>query len=161
MELKPNQAKLHLRFSYTVWFNIIVGICVAYNFQNGRNKIELLKEYERVTQKDLFGNAISAALVSGRKYDVITQNCDCSRESNVRSLVFQNKSVIKMQRRYRTEYGEDPPSHNGAGSPSTSQEDVDRIQEAVSRSLQKSIRRASLQLGVPQMTVHNRLHLHA
>jgi hypothetical protein len=62
--------------------------------------------------------------------------------------VFEIKSVIKTQRRYRTEYGKDPLSdnairrwvkqfqetlsvlHRGAGRPSTSQEDVDRIQEA-------------------------------
>jgi transposase len=88
-----------------------------------------------------------------------------------------------MQRRYRTQYGQDPPSDNvirrllkqfqetgrvlprkGAGRPSTSQEDVDRTQEAFSRNPQKSTRRASLQLGIPQTSVwrvvHSRLHLH-
>jgi hypothetical protein len=44
---------------------------VAYNFQTGNNKIKLLTEYEDVTQKVLFGNAVLAALMSGRKYDVI------------------------------------------------------------------------------------------
>jgi hypothetical protein len=48
--------------------------------------------------------------MSGRKYDVITQNGDCSRESNVRTLV-ETKSVIKMQRRYRNQYEKFPPSH--------------------------------------------------
>jgi hypothetical protein len=62
---------------------------------------------------------------------------------------FETKSVIKRQSRYRTQYGKDPPSDNairrwlkqsqetcsvlhrkGAGRPSNSQEDVDRIQEA-------------------------------
>jgi hypothetical protein len=66
---------------------------------------------------------------------------------------FETKSAIKQQRRYRTQYGKEPPSDNairrwlrqfqetdsvlhreGAGRPSTSQEDVDRIQEAFSRS---------------------------
>jgi hypothetical protein len=61
---------------------------------------------------------------------------------------FETDSVIKMQCRYRTQYGEVPPSdnairrwlkqfrntltvlhRNGAGRPSTLQEDVDRIQE--------------------------------
>jgi hypothetical protein len=97
---------------------------------------------------------------------------------------FETKSVIKTQRRYRTQYGKDPPSDNaiqrwlkqfqetgsvlhrkGAGRLSTSQEDVDQIQEAFSRSPQKSTRQASLQLGIPQTTVwsvvHNHLHLHA
>jgi hypothetical protein len=62
---------------------------------------------------------------------------------------FETKSIIKMHRRYRTEHGKAPPSDNairrwlkqfqeigrvlhrkGAGRSSTSQEDVDRIQEA-------------------------------
>jgi hypothetical protein len=63
---------------------------VAYDFQNGNNKMKLLMEYESVTQKVLFGNAILTALKSGTKYDVISQNGDCSRESNVRTLVFRN-----------------------------------------------------------------------
>jgi hypothetical protein len=48
-------------------------------------------EYESVTQEVLFGNAVLAALMSGRKYDVIFQNGDCSRERNMRTLVFRNK----------------------------------------------------------------------
>jgi hypothetical protein len=86
--------------------------------------------------------------MSGGKYDVIHQNGDCSRESNVRTSVFQKKSVIKMQRHYRIQYGKDPPPDKAirrwlkqfqetgnvmhrkrVGRPSTSQEDVDRIQE--------------------------------
>jgi hypothetical protein len=68
-----------------------VWVSVAYNIQNGKNKIKLLKEYENVTQKVLFGNDVLAALMSGSKYDVITQNGDCSRESNVHTSGFQNK----------------------------------------------------------------------
>jgi hypothetical protein len=55
----------------------------------------------------------------------------------------------------------------GAGTPNTSQEVVDRMQEAFPRSTQKSTRRDSLQLGtsIRQTTVwrviHNRLDLHA
>jgi hypothetical protein len=45
-------------------------------------------EYESATQKVLFGNAVLTPLMSGRKYDVIPQNGDCSRESNVHTLVF-------------------------------------------------------------------------
>jgi hypothetical protein len=63
---------------------------VAYNFQTGNNKIKLLMEYENVTQNVLFGNTVLAALMSGRKYDVIPQNGDCSRESNVCTSVFRN-----------------------------------------------------------------------
>jgi hypothetical protein len=65
---------------------------------------------------------------------------------------FETKSVTKMQRRYRTQHGKDPPADNvirrwvkqfqetgsvlhrhGAGRPSISQELVDRIQQAFSR----------------------------
>jgi hypothetical protein len=41
---------------------------VAYNFQTGNNKIKLITEYEGITQEVLFGNAVLAALMSGRKY---------------------------------------------------------------------------------------------
>jgi hypothetical protein len=43
--------------------------------------------------------------MSGRKYDVITKNGDCSRGSNVRTLVFRN---IKNQHHYIIQYGKDP-----------------------------------------------------
>jgi hypothetical protein len=49
--------------------------------------------------KILLGTAVLAALMSGKKYDVIPQNGDCSRESNVLTL------IIKRQRRYRNCYG--------------------------------------------------------
>jgi hypothetical protein len=59
---------------------------VGYNFQNGKNKIKMFKEHESLTPKVLFGNAVLAALMSGRKYDVLPQNGDCSRENNVHIL---------------------------------------------------------------------------
>jgi hypothetical protein len=109
-------------------------------------------EYECVTHKVLFRDAVLATLMSGRKYD-IPQHCDCSRESNVHTSFFKIKSVIKQQRRYRTQYGKAPPLDNtilrwlrqfqqtgivlhqkGAGKPSTSEENVARIQEAFSLS---------------------------
>jgi hypothetical protein len=83
---------------------------VAYYFQIGNNKISLLTEYENVTKKVLIGNAVSAALMSGRKYDVVPQNGDCSKESVL--WFFDTKSVIKKQRRYRTQYGKGTPSDN-------------------------------------------------
>jgi hypothetical protein len=55
---------------------------MASNFQTGNNKIKLLTEYENVTQKVLFINAILAALMSGGECDVIPQNGDCSKESH-------------------------------------------------------------------------------
>jgi hypothetical protein len=64
---------------------------VACNFQTGNNKLKLLMEYEMITQNVLFGNAVLAALISGRKYDGIPQNGDCSRERNMHTLVFRNK----------------------------------------------------------------------
>jgi hypothetical protein len=75
---------------------------------------------------------------------------------------FEMKSIIKKHCRYRAQYGKYPPADNairrwvkqfqetgrvlhrkGAGRPSTSQEDVDRIQEIFSRSPQKLTRPAS------------------
>jgi hypothetical protein len=43
----------------------------------------MFTEYECVTQKVLFGNVVLAALVSGRKYDVMPQNGDCLGKNNV------------------------------------------------------------------------------
>jgi hypothetical protein len=97
---------------------------------------------------------------------------------------YETKSVIKIQRLYRTHYGKDPPTDKAlrrwlkqfqktgsvlhrkvAGRLSISQEDTDPIQEVISRSPQKSTRRACLQLGIPQTTVwrviHNGLHFHS
>jgi hypothetical protein len=54
-----------------VILNYCWGVSLAYNFQTGSNKIKLLMEYENVTQKVLFANAMLAALMSGREYDVI------------------------------------------------------------------------------------------
>jgi hypothetical protein len=45
-----------------VWFWIIVGVSVAYNFQAGNNKIKLLREYESVTQNILFDNAVGRSI---------------------------------------------------------------------------------------------------
>jgi hypothetical protein len=56
------------------------------NLQTGNNKPELLTEYENVTQKLLFGNAVLAALMFEQKYDVISQNGDYSTESKMRVL---------------------------------------------------------------------------
>ncbi|GBN11389.1 hypothetical protein AVEN_204324-1 [Araneus ventricosus] len=97
---------------------------------------------------------------------------------------FETKSVITTQRRFRTTYKKDPPSDNsirrwltqfqetgsvlhrqGAGRPSTSQENVDRTQETFTRSPRKSTRQAAVQLHMPHTTIwnvlHNRLHLNA
>jgi hypothetical protein len=121
---------------------------VAYNIQTGRNNVKLLTEYESVTEKGLFDNAVLAVLMYGRKYDVIPQNSYCSRESNVRILVFHNSVPYERQCRYRTEYGKrsildnaircwlkqfqeaDSVRHRkGTGRTSTPQEVVDRIEE--------------------------------
>jgi hypothetical protein len=65
---------------------------VAYNFQIGNNKIKLHTIYESVIQKVLFDNAVLAALMFERKYDLMPQNDDCSREINVRASVFPKQS---------------------------------------------------------------------
>jgi DUF917 family protein len=62
---------------------------VAYNFQTGSNKIKLLTEYKGVTQKVLFSNAVLAALMSGRKYDVIPKNGDVVTELSMEKIHLQ------------------------------------------------------------------------
>jgi hypothetical protein len=74
---------------------------VAYNSQTENNKIRLLMEYESVTRKVLFGNAVLAALMSGRIYDVMPRNGVL--------WFFETKSVIKM---HKPQYGKDSPSDN-------------------------------------------------
>jgi hypothetical protein len=64
---------------------------MAYNFQARLKYVKLLTEYENVTQKVLFGNTVIAALMAARTYDVISRNCDCSRDGNVRTLGFRNE----------------------------------------------------------------------
>jgi hypothetical protein len=59
-----------------VILNYFVGVSVVYNFKTGNNEIKLLMEYEIVTQKVLFDNAVLTALMYRRKYDVIPQNGD-------------------------------------------------------------------------------------
>jgi hypothetical protein len=61
---------------------------MAYIVQTGNNKIKLLMEYESVTQKVLFGNAVLVTSMPRKRCDVMPQNGDCSRENNVRILVF-------------------------------------------------------------------------
>jgi hypothetical protein len=62
---------------------------VTYNFQTRNNKIKLLTEYEGVTQKVLFGNAVLATLMSGRKYDVIPQIGDVVTELSMEKIHLQ------------------------------------------------------------------------
>jgi hypothetical protein len=54
-----------------------VRVSVVYISQIRRNRIKLLTEYEILTQKVLFGNAVLAPLMSERKYNVIPENGDC------------------------------------------------------------------------------------
>jgi hypothetical protein len=75
---------------------------MAYNIQAAKKKTAC--GTEKCTQIFVFGKAVLAALMFGRKYDIIPQNDDCSRESNIRTLVFRRKSGIKMQGLYRTQY---------------------------------------------------------
>jgi hypothetical protein len=62
---------------------------LAYKFQTGNNKIKQLTEYEDVTQKVLLGNAVLAALMSGRKYDVIPQIGDVITELSMEKIHLQ------------------------------------------------------------------------
>jgi hypothetical protein len=46
-------------------------------------------EYENITQKVLFGNAVLAALMSGRKYNVIHQIGDVVTELSMEKIHLQ------------------------------------------------------------------------
>jgi hypothetical protein len=156
---------------------------VAYDFQTGGKKMKLLTEYESVSKRVLFGNAVLAALMSERNRKSYLKIVTLQEKAMCVLWFCETKSGIKTQRLYRTQYGRAPASDNalrrwlkqfqetgsvrhrkGAGRPSISQEDVNGIQEAFSVSPQKSPRRTPLQLDIPQTTlwtvVHNRLHLH-
>jgi hypothetical protein len=85
---------------------------VAYNFPTGKNDLKLLTEYEILSQKVLFGNAVLTAFMSWKIYDVISQNIGCSREGMCIIWFFKIKPVTKTQNIYRTQHGKDPPSDN-------------------------------------------------
>jgi hypothetical protein len=51
--------------------------------------MKLLTEYEGVTQKVLFGNAVLAVLMSGRKYDAIPQIGDVVTELSMEKIHLQ------------------------------------------------------------------------
>jgi hypothetical protein len=142
-------------------------------------------QYESIIKKDLVVNAIFAEFLPGRKIWRHNQKWWLfKRMQRAYFGFYETKFVIKIQRRYRTQYGKGQSSYNVtwhclkqfqetdsflhrkvAGSPSTSQEDVDKIQEEFHRTPHKSARRASLQLRISKTTVsrvvHNHLHLYA
>jgi hypothetical protein len=64
---------------------------MAHNYQTGWNKMKLFMEYEIVAQNVLYDNVLLAALMSGRKYNVIPESGDCSKESNARILIFRSR----------------------------------------------------------------------
>jgi arsenate reductase-like glutaredoxin family protein len=68
--------------------------------------------YENITQKVLFDNAVFTTFMSGEKYDVIVQNINCSRENNVRTLVFRNKVHYQNATPLQNSILKDPPSEN-------------------------------------------------
>jgi hypothetical protein len=51
---KSEEMPFILGKTYISWFEIIIWVSVAYNFQSKMNKIKLLIEYYSVTQKALF-----------------------------------------------------------------------------------------------------------
>lgn len=93
------------------------------------------------------------------------------------SWFIETKSDTQVQRNFRTKYGKVPPARSsirewhkkfmdtgsvlhkkGAGRPRTSEENIESVRVAFTRSPTKSIRRASMQLQIPRSTVHKVLH---
>jgi hypothetical protein len=66
--------------------------------------MKLLTEYESVNQKVLFGNNLLTTLMPGEKMASYFKDC------NACTLVFQMKSIIKMQHHYITQSRKDSPS---------------------------------------------------
>jgi hypothetical protein len=83
---------------------------VAYNFQTGNNKLKLLTDY--VTQNVLLGNAVLAALISEENITSYLKMATVLAKALWVLRFFETKSVIKMQCRYTTQHGKDPPSDN-------------------------------------------------
>lgn len=105
-------------------------------------------EYQSVTQKVLFDNAVLTTMMSRRKYDIYLKTATVQEKA---TWIFQNKVHCenKMQCHYGTQYAKDPPSDNtircwsklfqeagsvlhrkGVRRLGTSLENVDQIQEA-------------------------------
>jgi hypothetical protein len=84
---------------------------VTNNFQTGNNKTKLLMEYEIVTQNVSVYCFVVSMLMSRRKVEVVPQNGDCSRESNVYTIqallatCFQAGLLLGLF--FDPEYGED------------------------------------------------------
>ena len=99
-------------------------------------------------------------------------------------LYHKLKSPIAVQRKFRNEFGQDPPHTNSikrwfknfietgsildrkrSGRPSIDEETVNAVRVAFHRSPRKSIRVASNELAIPRSTIykvlHKRLRLHA
>ena len=89
----------------------------------------------------------------------------------------ETKSVIQAQRNFTRKYGRMPPARSiirawhkkcmetdsalqrkGAGQPQTSEEEIESVRVAHTRSPRKSTRRASTQLQIPRSTIHKVLH---
>jgi hypothetical protein len=60
-------------------------------------------KFENVIQKGLFRQAVLAALLPGRKYDVISQMAAVQEKAMCVLCFFETKSVIKRQHGYRTQ----------------------------------------------------------
>jgi hypothetical protein len=85
---------------------------VAYTSQTGMTKIQLLMEYENVSQKVYLAtlhsphSCLVENMTSYFKMAAVQEKALCV-------LWFsETKSVIKTQHRYRTQYGKDSPSDN-------------------------------------------------
>jgi hypothetical protein len=67
-----------------------------------------------ISEKVLTDNAVLAALMSGRKYDLIHQMATVQEKAVCVLRFFKERkgSFIKMQRHYRTQYEKDPTSDN-------------------------------------------------
>jgi hypothetical protein len=74
--------------------------------------MKLLMQYKNITQGVLLNKAVLIELMSGRKYDVISQYSNCTRGRICVLWISETKSVIETPFCYRNQYEKDPHSYN-------------------------------------------------
>ena len=139
------------------WF--LTGSCGNIRFKN----YNLFSDYAEYFWK--------VAKVEFMKMSTLQENAQCV------SWFKETKSVIQAQQNFIRKYGRKPPARStirawhekfmetgsmlqrkGASRPQISEEEIESVQVAYTRSSRKSIRRASTQLQIPRSTILKVLH---
>lgn len=144
--------------AYTGWFINIVGVSVACNLRTRNNKLKLRMEFVSLAGNFLFGNLCSSQWCPGENRTSYFKMVTVQEKEMYLRWFFETRSVIKPQCRYRAQCGKDPPSDNvikcwskqfqenscvlyrkRAERPTSSQENIDRIQKVLYRNPQSQL----------------------